>query len=222
MDLCTSKLLVPVETTEVCSTKQRGNKLIANPGIFHTLFYAFHKCCDKVHYFKREYAQVAGGRTMKSTPQKAVCEQMAWVVLAAYPKATDTSHVIYFHMNLARIGLATPSRNQFSQETKIQAFTLLSLLNWKSRLELLILMFTRSNFFNNMNMPTARQNKGSSEPRILSVPGARRGCEGRISEQGDHTVLHSKYFHYFQIKISFYIDRNPQWISLPWTSLASS
>lgn len=72
-----------LEKSLICGSKQRGNKLIANPGIFHTLFHAFHKCHDEVHHFKREYTQVSGGRTVKSAPQKAVCEQMAWVVLAA-------------------------------------------------------------------------------------------------------------------------------------------
>lgn len=52
---------------------------------------------------------------MKSAPQKAVHEQMACAVLAAYPKAMDTSHVVYFHTNLAKTGLTTFSRNQFSQ-----------------------------------------------------------------------------------------------------------
>lgn len=116
MNLCTSKLFVPGEVTEAYSSKQRRNKLIVKPGIFHTLFWAFHKCPGKVCHFKRDNTQAAGGRTVKSAPQKAVWEQMAWVVLAAYPKATDTSHVIYFHMNLAIISLATSSRNQLSRE----------------------------------------------------------------------------------------------------------
>lgn len=49
---------------------------------------------------------------MKSTPQKAVHEQMACAVLAAYPEAMDTPHTIYFHVNLARTGPTMFSRNQ--------------------------------------------------------------------------------------------------------------
>lgn len=117
MNLCTSKLFLPVKITETfhLGSKQRGKKLIANPGIFHAPFRASHKCHGEVSHLEKECTQAARRRTMRSTPHKAVYVQMARVVLAAYPKATDTSHVIYFHMNLAGIGLATSSRSQFSQ-----------------------------------------------------------------------------------------------------------
>lgn len=102
----------------ICGSKQRGNKLIANPGVFHTPLRASHKCHGEVSHLEREYTQAARRRTTRSTPHKAVYVQMAWVVLAAYAKATDTSHVIHFRMNLAGIGLATSSRSQFSRVKK--------------------------------------------------------------------------------------------------------
>lgn len=96
-------------------------KLIASPGIFHTLLCVFRKCHDKVSNLKREYAQVAGGRAMKSILRRQFMNR--WLDQGLHPTQSNI-HLLgdLLHMNLARIGLIISSKKQFSQ-VKTQAFT---------------------------------------------------------------------------------------------------
>lgn len=112
------------------------------------------------------------------------------------------------HMNLARIGLIISSKKQFSQ-VKTQAFT--SLRSTFS--ELIVMSRAVSSYVYKVTFLLKDEQSHSAsakgQPRILPIPGAKRGCWGRISEQGDHTLLLFKYFHCFQIKTTSLHTQKP-------------